>query len=305
MKKVAILSLILGIILLTAWAPSIARAEEKVMVIGDSWPAGYADNLDSQFQSHGHGTWDVANWAVPGSTADAWASDTAGVLTNTILYLNLKPSINYVVVSVGGNDLVTGYPAYGDGVFDLIEEDLRTIVQRLSNETYWLLGIVLPGYDILKWDKSTFCLALAQSQFGSILPQVVNPLFLEVGARQQIVAGEFPKAEYLDLWGTGQGKPGDPNIYAWSPSTYVNSSTEDCLHLSETGYTKFTTEIYCQYFAPTAFGQTCSTGPVCSVAPGAAAGRTVLDGSAMGNGIVFLFLAPMATAIFWKRRLRR
>jgi lysophospholipase L1-like esterase len=296
MRKAAVLSLIFGIVLLIAWPMSIARAEEKVMVIGDSWPAGYADNLQTQFSTHGHSTWKVANWAVPGSTADAWASDVAGVLSNTILYLNLNPSINYVVVSLGGNDLHGGFP------FDQIEEDLRTVVRRLSNETYWLLGIVLPGYDILDWDRSQDCLLLGAALFGSVLPGVINPLYLEVGARQQIVAGEFPKATYLNLWGTGQGTPGSPNIYAFSPTSYVG---DDCIHLTETGYNKFTQEIYCQYFAPTAFGQTCSTGPVCSVVPGAVTGKVALDGSAVGNGIVFLFLAPIATAIFWKRRLRR
>ncbi len=296
MRKAGTLSLILGIVLFIAYAPSAALAEEKVMVIGDSWPAGYADNLESQFNSHGHGDWDVANWAVPGATAESYADDVAGVLTNTILYLNLKPSINYVVLSIGGNDLHGGFP------FNQIEEDIRTVVGRLSSEAFWLLGIVLPGYDILDWDQSQTCKDLATILFGSQLPQVINPLYMEVGARQQIVAGEFPKASYLSLWGTGQNNPGSPNINAFSLPGYVDS---DCIHLTESGYNKFTKEIYCQYFAPTVFSQTCNTGPVCSVAPGAAAGGSVLNGSALGNGIVFLLMIPAATAVFWKRRLRR
>jgi len=295
MTKTRYVPMILAM-LFTAFCVSPAEAaEEKVLVIGDSWGAGYADNLQTRFAAHGHGDWLVRNEAIPGTTADLWANAGANYLTLVIATLNFNPNIGYVVVSLGGNDLHGGYP------FDQIEADLRTIVGRLSNETYWLQGIILPGYDILEWDQEGgVCEALAKTLFGSALPEVVNPLYLEIGTRQQIVAGEFPKAAYLNLWGTGQGAPGSPNLYAFSPPGYVS---DDCIHLLETGYNEFTEELYCQYFAPR-FGQTCNTGPVCSVAPGAASAGAGVDGSAVGNGIAFLLLVPAGTAVFWKRRLR-
>jgi len=285
-----------SLFVLASFAPSTALGEAKVMVIGDSWPAGYAGNLEAQFAAYGHGTWKVKNSAIPGSTARAWADDVGSVLSLVILDLNLNPSIQYVVVSLGGNDLHGGFP------YNQIEQDLRTVVGRLSGETYWLQGILLPGYDILDWDQSNDCLLLAAALFGSVLPGVINPLYMEIGTRQGIVAAEFPKATYLNLWGTGQGNPGSPNIHAFSPAGYV---AEDCVHLTGTGYSTFTREIYCRYFAPVAFGESCDTSPGWSAVPGATADSTLHGRSSRVNGIVFLVLIPLAATGVWKHRLKR
>ena len=288
--------LIFSLVVLATCAPSAALAEDRVMVIGDSWAADYADNLESQFAVYGHGTWNVRNRAVPASTARAWADDVGNVLSLIIAELNLTPSIQYVVVSLGGNDLHGGFP------FSQIEQDLRTVVGRLSTETYWLQGIVLPGYDILDWDRSNECLLLAAALFGSVLPGVINPLYMEVGARQGIVAGEFSEATYLSLWGTGQGNPGSPNVNAFSPAGYV---AEDCIHLTQGGYNQFTREIYCGYFAPNVFGESCDPAPGWGAATGSTADAGLHRGSSGVNGIVFLVLIPLAAAVLFRNRLKR
>jgi hypothetical protein len=54
--------------------------------------------------------------------------------------------------------------------------------------------------------------------------------------------------EPFGLWGTGQGSPGQPNLFSWSPSAYVASDDLDCLHLSNAGYTLFASQIYKKYF---------------------------------------------------------
>lgn len=292
MRKTGCLAMILGMLFFVAFVPSAAMATNKVLVIGDSWGFGYADNLQTQFATHGHGDWEVVNAALLASTADAWADP--AVLSPIIDALNsIYPSINYVVVSLGGNDLHLGSP------YEQIEADLRTIVQRLSNEANYVQGIVLPGYDILNYGQSTECQLLALAFFGVVFPWEVNPLYLELGNRQQIVANEFPEATYLNLWGTGQGNPGSPNISEWSSSGYVSS---DCIHLNETGYNQFTEEIYCQYFAPTALGENCNPGPVYAATANAEAasyGSSSLMGSGTFNGLSLL-LFPTGVVLFMR-----
>ena len=137
-------------------------------------------------------------------------------------------------------------------MFAEIEADVRTIIDRIFSVKP-NLQIALIGYDILKWDKSTFCLLLSYQQFQAhILPWEVNPLFLEIGNRMNAISQSYANVTYVNepfgLWGTGQGSPGAPNVFAWSPSAYVASDDIDCLHLSNAGYTQFASQIYNKYF---------------------------------------------------------
>lgn len=246
-----------------------ALANNKVIMIGDSWGATLPSYLQTQFDQNGHPDYDVLNLAVYGATADAYASNAGGILDLVAATIANTPEVQYVTISLGGNDLVGGYPGQGNGVFASIEEDLRTIVNRILGVKP-NLQIALLGYDLLKWDKSTACLVLAYNQFqGHVLPWEVNPLFIEIGNRMAAVSQSYPNVTYVNepfgLWGTGQGNPGSPNLLAWSPSAYVASDNLDCLHLSNAGYTQFASQIYKKYFKPRVDGGCSPTGaPVTS-----------------------------------------
>ncbi len=298
MKKVLFICLTLGILISFGAANSSVMAATKVVMIGDSWGWSMPDPLNTHFNNNGHGDWDVLNLSVPGATADAYASDLGGALTLVLNTLAITPSVEVVAICLGGNDFAFGYGGAGSAIFTQIEDDLRYIVDQIL-AVRPDLDIVFTGYDILKYDKSEFCLLFAFNYFGLVLPWEVTPLFQEILAAQQRIANDYPEASALNLFGTGQGNPGSPNIFQWSPSSYVASEDLDCLHLSSSGYTKFTREIYCQYFAPR-FGENCA-GPICSVAPGAYAGGAGSGTSARVHGFVILFLVPLATIAAWKR----
>lgn len=229
-----------------------AVAADRVVMIGDSWGAALPPYLEAQFDQNGHPDYDVLSLAVPGATADAYATNVGGILDVVAATIAASTDVRYVTISLGGNDLVGGYPGLGYGVFQQIEDDLQVIVDRVLAAKP-SVQIVLLGYDVLKWDKSAACLVLAFNQFqGHVMPWEVNPLFLEVGNRMHAVSQRHRNVTYVNepfgLWGTGQGSPGQPNLLAWSPSAYVASDDLDCLHLSNAGYTQFANQIYRKYF---------------------------------------------------------
>lgn len=246
-------ALALGLVaVLVAAAPAFAGS--KVLMIGDRWGAALPPYLEAQFDLNGHPDHDVLNLAVPGASAAAYASNLGGIMDVVVATSAATPEVAYVTISLGGIDLVGGYPGLGSGVFPAIEASLRTVVDRILGVKP-SLQIVLLGYDILEWDKSAACLALASAQFqGRVLPWEVNPLFLEIGNRMRAVSESHANVTYVNepfgLWGTGQGSPGAPNLLAWSPSAYVAADDLDCLHLSNAGYTRFARQIYDRYFRP-------------------------------------------------------
>jgi lysophospholipase L1-like esterase len=278
-------------ILLVTGAP--AHAANRVVMIGDSWGAALPSYLEAQFDQHGHPDWDVLNLAIPGATADAYASNAGGVLDVVAATLAATPEAQYVTISLGGNDLVGGYASLGNDVFANIEDDLRTIVARIFSVRPDI-QIALLGYDLLKWDKSAACLLLAYNQFqGHVLPWEVNPLFLEIGNRLNAVSQSYANVtvvnEPFGLWGTGQGHPGAPDLFAWSPSTYVAGDDLDCLHLSNAGYTQFAGQIYAKYFKTRLDGGGC---------------KPAAPGAPIAGGLAPI-LPPIAGWRWWRTRRRR
>lgn len=303
MKRTIQLCLTLGILASFALLAPPAMAARKVMVIGDSWAYGFYPNLGSQFASHGHGDWEVYGdvlgvpVAIPGSLADNFASNAAGVMDTVKSGLVIYPETEAVVISLGGNDFWPNYLSQGPAIFDAIESDLRVVVDQILSVRD--VEIVFTGYDVLKFDKSDVCVLFALNFFGVVFPWEVTPLFMEIGSRQQAIANDYPQVTHLNLFGTCQGSPGAPNLAEWSPSDSVAGDGGDCLHLSEYGETLFTTEIYCQYFAPR-FGESCSGPAPWSAASDAQAGTLAPSpGSKACNGLAF-FLAPLAAVLLWK-----
>ena len=299
MKNAVYIIMVIGFVCALHTSP--AMAVNRILAIGDSWGDALPDPLNSQLASHGHADYDVFNFALAGVTADAYAHNVGGALDLTLNLLVAMPTIEVVFISLGGNDLWALYPAIGNGAFAEIEADLRYLVDRIL-ATRPDVDILFAAYDILKFDKSEFCLLFAYSIFGKFLPWEVSPLFIEIGNVQQRIDNDYPAVTYLNLWGTGQGNPGSPDISSWSPSSYVGSEDEDCIHLSDSGYNQFALQIYCQYFAPR-FGQSCS-GSSWGVSASAEAGSLVSSTSVHWNGLAVLVI-PLFAVIVWKRMRKR
>jgi len=276
-------------------------AVERVLAIGDSWGYALSDPLNNQLSGHGHGDYHVFNAALLGATADAYANNVGGALDITLGLLAVTPTIEVVFISLGGNDLWSMYPSLGDEVFGESEADLRYLVDRIL-QTRPDVQILFAGYDILKFDKSDFCLLFAYNCFGRIFPWEVSPLFIEIGNAQRRIADDYPSVTSLSLWGTGQGSPGSPDITKWSPSSYVASGDEDCLHLSDSGYNQFALQIYCSYFAPR-FGESCQ-GSAWGAASVAGTGLNPWSaGSGRLNGVALVIIPLVALFVLrWSRK---
>ncbi|MBK7975062.1 MAG: hypothetical protein IPK07_17860 [Deltaproteobacteria bacterium] len=274
-----------------------ASANNKVILFGDSWGALMGSALATQFDLNGHADYDVLNLSIPGSTADAYANNAGGVMDATLAYIVATPEVQYVVISLGGNDMHALYPSQGLNANVLIEADLRVIVDRI-NAARPGLQILLTGYDILKWDKSNECLLIAYATFqGHVLPWEVNPVYMDYASHLSAISASYANVTYvnepLGLWGTGQGNPGVPNLLAWSPSSYVASDNLDCVHLSSGGYNQFTAQIYAKYFKPRLGG-----GTPCGTIAG--------SGSAAAKSLAMALpvLVPMMVASRLRRRAR-
>jgi lysophospholipase L1-like esterase len=274
-----------------------AHANNKVILFGDSWGALMGSPLASQFDANGHSDYDVLNLSIPGSTADQYATNFGGVMDVTLAYIIATPEVQYVVISLGGNDLHALYASQGLNANAIIEQDLRVVIDRI-NAARPGLQILITGYDLLKWDKSPECLLLASTVFvGQLLPQQINPIYLDYASHLNAVSASYANVTYVNepfgLWGTGQGNPGAPNIFAWSPSSYVASDSADCVHLSTSGFNLFTAQIYAKYFKPRLGAGTCG-----------AIHTSGSEASKLASEALPI-LAPIAVAATLRRRARR
>lgn len=240
---------LLGVMAVVLWVTMPAQAQDSSpiqepqavrtwTIMGDSWGALLLDPTKDEFQQRGLTNVAVLQTSIPGSTAAMWAANVNGILDVVKTAVAISPPNPVVYVSLGGNDLIQGYISQGNAVFDQIETDLRTISTELTSVRPDVT-VVFAAYDILKMDKSLFCLVSAQLFFNSFLPWDVNPLFFEIGRRQAEIGAEHPQVVYTNVWGTLQGHTGFPNPLLWSPGTYFPDDELDCVHLNEEGYRLF------------------------------------------------------------------
>lgn len=210
----------------------------RFTIMGDSWGYLMLDPFKAEFAQRGLSRIDVLQTSIPGSTAEFWADNVGGVLDVIKELIRVDPARPTVYISLSGNDLLQRYPLEGEAVFAEIETDLRTIADELT-AVRADVRIILAGYDILNFGRSPFCQDAAQLIFGATTPELVNPILLRLGTIQQAVAADYPQVTYVNLWGTLQGYPGQPDITQWSPEVWMANDDNDCIHLNAWGYRRF------------------------------------------------------------------
>ncbi len=231
--------------------PSVPQDERATLVYaGDSWGFFSFFTLRQQLIAAGHQEdYEIINRAMPGSHASQWAE---GWFTRSVeRVIEDSPGIPIVLISLGGNDFMYGDIRYSGGglddpIYDLIEEDLHTVVQRLIATRSDVL-ILFTGYDLVNLDKTQECRDLAVELSGTTAPEATNPLIIELGELQRRVAEDYPNVFYADAFGALQGTPGAPDIYQWSPLIYFIGYPgwdQDCIHMGDDGYTVFTGALY-------------------------------------------------------------
>ena len=193
------------------------------------------------------------NKGIYGTTADLWANPGSFLLADVVTYLNAHPEIDWIVISLGGNDMLAEYAlggGYGMALFGMIEADLRSIVNTLLAARP-SLKIWVNGYDFLNFEQSPLCILLGQQIFGPSLTYNQNLVLAQLTVTALNVAGDYSQVYSANLLGSMQaagGVPGAPNFLLPSPAQYF--VYDDCVHPSNGGYRVVMARIYDNFFGP-------------------------------------------------------
>ena len=282
--------------LLFALLPLRALADD-VVVFGDSWAEGSADELEDAL--HDHGRLSVDPRGVGGTTAEYWADSSPSTLPDAV---SANPDARWVWLSIGGNDLFQHYYA-GNGAQNAADYDthLRLMLDGLF-AVHPDIKVVSFGYDFVNFEQSEECILTAWTYFGtSITTGTVNQYFLDqIGGTLAAVDADYPNFTYVDsVWGTLQAAgdvPGAPNVLLPSPSKYMS----DCIHPTSEGYSLIHEAFVEDYWGLPEPGATID-GPtdVCVGDPATFTGTTpdaqvrtwTLDGVAAGSDPTLAFTA--------------
>ena len=291
MKRIS-KNFMMAVVLLIALASAPAWAD-PVINLGDSWSAFGHDQLANKFPAGIN----VSNWGFPGATAQAFASDPAGInWVNTALAVN--PDAQYMYLSIGGNDVFGQYAAgNGANAAAIIDTYTRMLIDNILAQRP-ALQIVLPGYDFPNFEKETTCIAEGFLIFGTPLALTINPIFLAcIRDVQANIAASYSNVTAVDAFYTLQiagGTPGAPNPLMPSPASLMGGDG-DCIHANNQGYNHFTRATYDAYFLPI-YG---AGGCMVMQSP---------NGADSGMGLVlfsFLCLGIVTGIVFFTRRRQR
>ncbi|MCB9766005.1 MAG: hypothetical protein H6739_39890 [Alphaproteobacteria bacterium] len=269
-----------------------ASLADDVVVFGDSWAEGAADELADVLQLNGRSDITVDGQGVGGTTADGWAANPSA-LPDAV---SLNPDARWVWLSIGGNDLFQHYlQGYGGSTATDYDADLRVMLDSLF-AAHPDIEVVMFGYDFINFEQSTDCILTAWAYFGtSITTPTLNQYFIDqVMGTIEDVAADYPRLTYVDsVLGTLQeagGVAGAPNVLFPSPSRYMS----DCIHPNHDGYLLIMQALYDDYWgrsAPTAAmspegGAYCvdETAVFTGVSGGAAEQHWYMDGAHVGEG---------------------
>jgi lysophospholipase L1-like esterase len=208
----------------------------ELIVFGDSWAEGAADELEEALHDAGFSSIDVDPRGVGGSTAEHWADTDPSALSDAIAD---NPDARWIWLSIGGNDLFAHHYA---GIGDQTAADNDTHIRLIIDGALAArpdIKVVMFGYDFVNFEQSTDCILLAWTYFGtSITTWQLNSWFMgeQIGDVQAGIAADYPGVTYVEgIWGTLQeagGVHGAPNLYLPSPSAYMS----DCIHPTSAGY---------------------------------------------------------------------
>ncbi len=259
----------------------------KILILGDSWSAlMHRDKIISnQLSRMGYGDWKEKGdkTAIAGSTASMWANpEVFPIIKNELLD---NPSIEVVVLIIGGNDMLAGRlregwyvditPQNETILLNKIENDIRTIINGIKQANP-NITVVICGYDYINlvhsiFDPGTWVL---WDNLGQPTPRQVNDAFIKLEQRKINIANQDPQVHYVHNFGLMQRKYGyegffGPNVTPIPGNTPPNYSPypggnpdfpsskkaldgdgSDPIHLNKAGYAEVTRNLINHFFLP-------------------------------------------------------
>lgn len=208
-----------------------ARAAD-VLVFGDSWAEGSADELQDALAPLGL---EVVGYGIGGTTADQYANVYPTAIPAVIV---THPEARWVWLSMGGNDLFANYYA-GNGASNAAwyEANFRTVLDQIESVRPDM-RVVSFGYDFVNFEQSTDCIATAWTYFGvgTLTPTINGYFYSDIRAPLTGIDPDRFRFTYVDqVWGTLQaagGIAGAPDLNLPSPAAFM----ADCIHPTSEGY---------------------------------------------------------------------
>jgi lysophospholipase L1-like esterase len=222
------------------------KSEIHVLAIGDSWAYSWQSAMEDEVRSHDREIV-VYNMAIPGATAEWWATQSALGEVKQLLRDNRR--IKWCVISLGANDLLQGYRLHGHGdeIFNRMDRDIRKVIDQLL-EVSPELKINIHGYDYLNFEQSPLCRQLGENVFGGST-RFKNSLIERLTDNAFAIAKDYPQATATRLVGAMQEAAGiadAPNPDLPSPTSMMEDN--DCIHPNFNGYRAMQRRIYASFF---------------------------------------------------------
>lgn len=267
--------LLLGL-LISLLLPGVARAQTRVVTIGDSWSGFIANGAPGSIANSGTGNSvqlmldifhpgsSVYNGSFYGGTAAQHAADLATITAN----INAAgPDVDVVWLSSGGNDLLLGAlgggysrlntPAQNAAVYSAMANNVQTVVNHILSIRPDI-QIVIAGYDYINvWDGPDSSLNPLRLNLGLIKSgntgvdllqnADLNQAFKDAGALTKAIADSNRRVHYIDNFGINNTTAGYSGYFGSVPATSYppeaypfaptpTSRLVDPIHLNTTGY---------------------------------------------------------------------
>lgn len=192
----------------------------RVMLLGDSWAMFMTvfRSFDQALEARGLADTRILPLNYPGTKASEWN----GWLGRFVIafYLARNPSVDVVVMTLGGNDLLDGYStrltdAEKDKLFDGIRHSLEGLVSFILSRRSDL-RVVICGYDYPNYVESVeynlFDVYRRQwEDAGRPTPNQANDAVVRLGRIQQAIADKHRRVEFVNNFGLMQWTFGYPN----------------------------------------------------------------------------------------------
>ncbi|MDB9961328.1 T9SS type A sorting domain-containing protein [Oceanihabitans sp.] len=203
--------------------------QPKVLIAGDSWAQYMYDDgtHNTIFDKFGHPDFDLlgqslganpgsgytgSEYAISGSEAREWA-DTANYpwVDNVIAEITNNPSIETVILSIGGNDILaakSGGGWYKDmdldepgseaALFSTIRDDTFVIIDEIL-AVHPSVEILISSYDYPNFNTGFFCFAYACPKRNDLSRDPTNDLITDAELNQMMISVEEQRISWLSL----------------------------------------------------------------------------------------------------------
>ena len=227
MKKLYILFFAFSFMTMNSQVCSSNSAVKKVLIAGDSWAQYMSDDgtYNKVFDKFGHADKDLVGpslganpgpgytgteYAISGSEAKHWANRTSYPwITNVINEINANPSIETVILSIGGNDILAGKS--GGGWYKDMDLDVpgseAALFATIKANTFVIIDdilaahpnveILLSSYDYPNFNTGIFCFAYACPKRNDLSRNPSTDLITDAELNQMMITIETERITWL------------------------------------------------------------------------------------------------------------